>query len=118
MRIEKDKVEQLHRETYKDRPKTEVDLNLIGNEILSEDRQRKKVEDQKKHDEERIKKRTQSIILVISEPTALKQELANLTRKLIWDTTNVEEIIKDVIDFNLLVQTIRLQEIRILQKWI
>lgn len=55
MNCDKDKIEQLLRESHKDRPKAEVDLNLISTEVLSEDKLRKKEEDRKKIDEERIK---------------------------------------------------------------
>lgn len=59
MFCDKDKIEQLLRESYKDRPKTEVDLNLISSEALSEDKLRKKEEDRKKMDDERIRKSRQ-----------------------------------------------------------
>lgn len=57
MAIDKDKIEQLIRESHKDRPKSEVDLNLIDNEILSEDKLKKKEEDREKLYQDRIKKR-------------------------------------------------------------
>ena len=56
MDVNKDKVEQLCRESHKDRPKTEVDLELIGNEATNLERARRMAEDQKKKDEERLKK--------------------------------------------------------------
>ena len=56
MSCDKDKIEQLLRESHKDRPKAEVDLNLISTEALSEDKMRKKEEDKRKIDDERIKK--------------------------------------------------------------
>lgn len=62
MNCDRDKIEQLIRESHKDRPKTEVDLNLIDNEILSAERIRKREEDKKKNDEERIKKRKSILI--------------------------------------------------------
>lgn len=55
MNCDKDKIEQLLRESHKDRPKAEVDLSLLSAEPLTEDRARKREEDRKKLDEERIK---------------------------------------------------------------
>lgn len=62
MRCNKDKIEQLLRESHKDRPKTEVDLNLIENELPSEDKIRKREEDRKKADDERIRRRRRGVI--------------------------------------------------------
>ena len=55
-RTDIDKIQQLARESYKDRPKTEVDLELIGNESYYEEALRKKNEEEKKANEERIRK--------------------------------------------------------------
>lgn len=55
MICDKDKIEQLLRESYKDRPKSEVDLNLMTTENLSEDKIRKKEEDRKKIEDDRIR---------------------------------------------------------------
>ena len=56
MSVNRDKIEQLLRECHKDRPKIEVDLNLIGNELPSEDVLKKREEDRRRSDEERIRK--------------------------------------------------------------
>ena len=54
MFCDKDKIEQLLRESYKDRPKTEVDLNLISSEALNEDKLRRREEDKRKKEQELI----------------------------------------------------------------
>lgn len=61
MYVDPDKIEQLCRESYKDRPKIEVDIELIGNETSYEESLRKKEEDQKRSDEERVRQRSQSL---------------------------------------------------------
>lgn len=57
MLCNKDKIEQLMRECYKDRPKTEVDLNLITSEKLTDEKIKKREEEKKKNDEEKYKQR-------------------------------------------------------------
>ena len=54
MFCDKDKIEQLLRESYKDRPKTEVDLNLISSEALNEEKLRRREEDKRKKEQELI----------------------------------------------------------------
>lgn len=87
MRVNRDKIEQLCRESYKDRPKTEVDVELIGNESFHEDPHRKVLEDQKKA-EERLKK-------ILREPTALRKECISLSNKILKENT-VSDIVEMV----------------------
>lgn len=96
MHCDKDKIEQLLRESYKDRPKSEVDLNLISTEPLSEEKLRKKEEDKKKMDEERIKKSMLSCYLVMSEPTAFKQEMTNYKKSAFLESTIPPDVIEAV----------------------
>ena len=56
MSVNKDKIEQLCRESYRDRPKNEVDLECMGNDINTEDRERKLREDKQREKEELIKR--------------------------------------------------------------
>jgi hypothetical protein len=57
MHKDNDKIEQLFRENHQNRPKIEIDLEKLAAEVNDEDSLRKKQEEQRKADEERLKLR-------------------------------------------------------------
>lgn len=55
MHKDNDKIEQLFRENHQNRPKVEIDLEKLASEVNDEESLRKKQEEQRKADEERLR---------------------------------------------------------------